>query len=264
VKEARELVARGTKELILVSQDTSRYGSSGPAAEGLSRLLEELAAIENLKWLRILYTHPAHLEKRVLQTMASSPTICPYLDIPLQHISDRVLKRMGRGVSRARIEALLDLARELVPGISLRTTLMVGFPGEGEAEFGELLEFVRWQRFDHLGVFVYSPEKGTPAARLASRIDRTTALLRRKKLMRTQKMIAAARLRKYRSATVPVLLDGPFPERSSRLMIGHTRFQAPEIDGLVVVEGEDLKIGDLIPVNVTSSSSYDLYGVADV
>lgn len=263
VEEARELVSGGVRELILIAQDTSAYGFDLKRKELLVYLLEALEGIKELRWLRVLYFHPAHLNKRILQTMASSNKICPYLDIPLQHINDRILNKMGRKVTRARVETLLEQARQLLPDISLRTTMMVGFPGEGKKEFAELMDFVRRQRFDHLGVFCYSPERGTPAFRYPSAAAAKIARLRKERVMELQREISAERLRRLRGRKISVLVDGPFPEKRSKLMIAHARFQAPEIDGLVVVEGDKIKPGDILTVKVTCSSSYDLYGIVD-
>ncbi len=260
VREAKALASRGVREVILVAQDTAYYGRAGKRRGGLAPLLEELAGISRLDWVRVLYAHPAHLDRRTLQTMAASDKICPYLDIPLQHINDRVLKKMGRKVTRARIERVLDLVREEVEGAALRTTLMVGFPGEGEREFEELLEFVRRQRFDHLGVFAYSPEEGTEAAGFRPRVKTETARARREKLLQAQRAISKERLKRFRGERIEILVDGPFPEAGSELLIGHSRFQAPEIDGLAVVEGKDIQPGDLVDLRVTDTSTYDLYG----
>ncbi len=260
VREAKALAGRGVREVILVAQDTAYYGREGKRRGGLAPLLEELAEIAGLDWIRLLYAHPAHLDRRVLQTMAASDKICPYLDIPLQHINDRILKKMGRKVTRARIERVLDLVREEVEGAVLRTTLMVGFPGEGEGEFAELLEFVHRQRFDHLGVFAYSPEEETEAAGFRPRVKTETARARREKLLQAQRAISKERLERFRGERIAVLVDGPFPEAGSELLIGHSRFQAPEVDGLAVVEGRDLRPGDLVDLRVTDTSTYDLYG----
>ncbi len=262
IAEAVRLAAEGVKEIILVAQDTGYYGWEKGRGPRLTGLLEGLEEIDGIRWIRLLYAHPANLDRSVMKTMASSKKICPYLDLPIQHINDRILKRMGRPVSRHRIEALLDQLRELVPGISLRTTLMVGFPGEGEGEFEELEEFVRWQRFDHLGVFVYSREKGTSAARLKGRPDAATSARRRDRLLRLQKSISRSRLRRWRDRRIEVMIDGPFPEKNSELLVGRAVFQAPEVDGLVVVEGGGCRPGELVGVRVKETSAYDLYGEA--
>ncbi len=260
LEEARQLVEGGVKELVVVAQDTSYYGREKGGKPKLELLLKELVKIPGLRWIRILYCHPDHLPAGVLRIMAESSMICSYLDLPLQHINDRVLKRMGRRSGRREIEELLERAREIVPDLSLRTTFLVGFPGEGVSEFAELMEFVKRQRFDHLGVFAYSPEAGTAAFGEEDRVTRRTARVRRDRLMALQQKISRARGRGEVGKIHQVLLDGPFPEENSSLMVGHTRYQAPEIDGLVVVEGENLSPGKIIKVEITSSSEYDLYG----
>jgi len=261
VEEADNLVTGGARELILIAQDTSYYGSLKTEGGDLSRLLSELSAIPDLNWVRLLYTHPDHLDETILTVMNSSPRICNYLDLPVQHISDRILRRMGRRAGRDEIEKLLDRTRRLVPGIALRTTVMTGFPGESKEDFRQLEEFIRHQRFDHLGVFSYSAEPGTAAADMDGQIDPGLAAARRDRLMEIQQGISAARLRDRLGTVAEVIVDGVFPEKDSKLWVGRTRFQAPEIDGLVVIEGEGITPGDMIRVKMTSSSEYDLYGV---
>lgn len=263
LSEARRLVAQGVREIILIAQDTAYYGHRSSTGADLSLLLEALNEIPGLRWIRVLYAHPVHIERGLLQTMASCDKICPYLDIPLQHINDAILKRMGRKINRAGIEALLSEARETVEGISLRTTLMVGFPGEGEDEFSELIDFVRRERFAHLGVFSYSPEAGTVACRYASRVDGAVARRRRERLMEIQQAVSAEYGQALRGESITVLVDGRYPEPGSPLMIGHAAFQAPEIDGIVVIEGEGLLPGDMVTVRITDSSAYDLYGIKE-
>lgn len=261
LSEARHLVDQGVREIILIAQDTAYYGYNHPKPGGLALLLEALNEIAGLDWIRILYAHPSHIDTQLLQTMADCDKICPYLDIPLQHINDSILAKMGRKIDRERIERVLEQARELVEGVSLRTTLMVGFPGEGEEEFTELVDFVRSQRFDHLGVFTYSPEKGTAAWEYGEEVDGDCGLRRRDQLMEIQQAISTELLQALRGEEVTVLVDGQYPEPSSSLMIGRGTFQAPEIDGVVVIEGKEIRPGDMVQVKITGSSEYDLYGV---
>ncbi len=261
VEEARRLAGRGARELVLIAQDTARYGRSPAGRGGLPRLLEKLQAIDGLDWIRILYAHPRNIDDDLLRAVASLDQACPYLDIPIQHIDDRVLERMGRKIDSRRIEELLDRARELVAGISLRTTLMVGFPGEGEAEFEKLADFIRRRKFDHLGVFGYSREKATGAYGLGPGPPAPVVRRRRQALMEIQREISAEILRGRRGRVLEVLIDGPFPEPGSPLMVGRGPSQAPEIDGLVVVEGEGVRSGEMVRVRITGSSEYDLYGV---
>lgn len=261
VEEARRLAGRGARELVLIAQDTARYGRSPEGAGGLPLLLEKLQDIEGLDWIRIVYAHPRNIDDDLLRAVAALDKVCPYLDIPIQHIDDRILERMGRKIDSRRIEGLLDRARELVEGISLRTTLMVGFPGEGEAEFEKLADFVRRKKFDHLGVFGYSREQGTGADRLGPGPPAPAVRRRREILLEIQRGISAELLRSRRGRKMEVLVDGPFPEPGSTLMVGRGPFQAPEIDGLVVVEGEGTRSGEMVKVGITGSSEYDLYGV---
>ncbi len=259
VEEARRLAGAGTRELVVIAQDTAGYGKSGPGGGGLPELLEKLSGIAGIDWIRILYAHPRHIDDSLLEAVAGLEKVCPYLDIPVQHIDDGMLQRMGRKIDSRRIRAVLDRARELVPGISLRTTLMVGFPGEGEDEFGRLAGFVRRERFDHLGVFVYSREKGTPAYRLGPGVRGAVSRRRRDILMVIQREISAAGLRARQGRTFEVLLDGPGP--AAGLMVGHSAFQAPEVDGVTVVEGKELAAGEMARARITGSSDYDLSGV---
>jgi len=258
VEEARRLAGRGTRELVLIAQDTARYSGWG----GLPRLLERLSDIGGIEWIRVLYAHPRHIDDGLLRSIAALDKVCPYLDLPIQHINDAILRRMGRKIDSRRLRSVLDRARELVPGISLRTTLMVGFPGEGKAEFGRLRDFVRREKFDHLGVFAYSREKGTRAYRFGPGVSGDVARRRRDLLLEIQRDISAALLRSRRGETLDVLIDGPFPEPGSSLMAGRGIFQAPEIDGLVVVEGKGISPGDMVRIRVTDSSDYDLYGAS--
>ncbi len=261
LEEARRLADRGARELVLIAQDTARFGRPLPGRRGLGLLLEKLQDIDSLDWIRILYAHPRHVDSNLLRAVAELPKVCPYLDIPLQHIDDGILQRMGRKIDSRRIREVIDRARKLVPGISLRTTLMVGFPGEGETEFEKLAALVRREKFDHLGVFAYSREKGAAAYRCGPGSPVPLAARRREILMEIQREVSAERLRSRRGETLEVLIDGPFPEPESPLMVGRAIFQAPEVDGLVVVEGEGIEAGKMVRVRVTGSSPYDLYGV---
>jgi len=258
--EARRLVEDGVREIILIGQDTSYYGYKSGEGRGLSSLLESLNDIQGLDWIRIMYTHPGHIDRLLLQTIAACDKVCPYLDIPLQHINNKILDKMGRNISRAGIETVLQQARELVDGISIRTTFMVGFPGEGEKEFAELVDFVIAQRFEHLGVFQYSPEEGTPAFRYKSGVDEICSSRRLEKLMEIQQKISAERLKSLRGEVIPVIVDGGYPESGSPLMVGRGAFQAPDVDGIVVIEGERITAGQMVEVKITDSSEYDLYG----
>ncbi|MEA1927309.1 MAG: MiaB/RimO family radical SAM methylthiotransferase, partial [Candidatus Auribacterota bacterium] len=260
--EARQMVEGGVKEIILIAQETTYYGRGGKGAGELPSLLRDLNDIPGLEWIRIMYTHPARVNRQILQTISECDKVCPYLDIPLQHINDTILDLMRRNISRSRIEKVLRQARELVPGISIRTTMMVGFPGEEEKEFSQLCDFVINQRFDNLGVFAYSPETGTAAIEYGPGVGPDESERRRDILMEIQQGISAERLKGFRDKTIDILVDGPYPEAGSDLMVGRGVFQAPEIDGVVVVEGENLRPGQMVKVKIIDSSEYDLYGIS--
>ncbi|HOO77809.1 MAG TPA: 30S ribosomal protein S12 methylthiotransferase RimO [bacterium] len=256
--EARSLAERGVRELILIAQDTAAYGRDRGEEGGLERLLDSLEGVDGIRWLRLLYAHPGHLAAGVLERMASSARLLPYLDIPFQHADTSILKRMGRGLTRESQVRLVERCRETVPGIVLRTTLMTGFPGEGEKEFAGLMEFVEWARFDHLGVFAYSPEPGTAAYRDRPRVPPETAARRREKIMLRQREISAEVLAGYRGKTIAAV--GVDPETAEGGANARAWFQAPEIDGGVILEGRRPPPGEFCWVEIDDSSDYDLFG----
>jgi ribosomal protein S12 methylthiotransferase len=257
--EAQSLAAAGVKELNLVAQDTTAYGLDLPGAPGLPRLLEQLAQIEGFVWLRILYGHPARVTPELLQVMAENPRIAPYLDLPIQHGHDHVLKRMGRGYTRGQILETCRRVRAALPGAALRTTVMVGFPGETEAHFQALLELVEEVRFHHLGVFLYSPEDGTPSARLGPPVPRREARARAPRLKALQARLVRERLRALVGTLQPVLVEGVSPE-SDFLLTGRLITQAPEIDGQVYLTAGAGRVGELQPVRITRALPFDLVG----
>jgi len=251
VQEARMLARAGIQEINLVAQDTTSYS-------GLPALLGELCRVRGLEWVRLLYCHPAHLHTDILKMMASEPTLCRYIDMPLQHIADPVLKRMGRREKRSHIEALINRARNLVPDIALRTTFIVGFPGETEKDFTELLDFVREVRFDNLGAFCYRAEDGTPAAKMPDSIPERVKRERYNELMSLQKKIAKEKNTALKGKQFRVLVDGISPREAYALQ-ARTEFQAPEVDGVVFLN-DDITIGEFATVTITRSMSYDLVG----
>ncbi len=261
VREARELAADGVRELIVVAQDTTYYGLDLYGRVRLADLLRELERVEGLEWIRLLYTYPIHFSDDLIATLADSGKVVPYLDMPLQHVNDRVLRRMQRRVNRSEIEKLITRLRAAVPGIVLRTTFIVGFPGETEAEFGELEEFVRETRFERVGVFPYSYEPGTPATRLDGHVDDAVKDERQRRLMETQQEVAFSWARAQVGREIEVMVDGPDPEIPS-LAQGRGHADAPDIDGVVRVKGKGLRAGDLVRVKVTGSDGYDLAGRA--
>jgi len=264
VREARELAADGVKELVIVAQDTTFYGIDLYGEPRLVELLGELETIPGIRWIRLMYLYPIHFSDRLIDTIAGSRTIVPYLDMPLQHASDAVLKRMQRRVNRAATEDLLGKLRERIPDLVLRTTFISGFPGETPEQFGELVEFVERWRFERVGVFTYSLESDTPAARLDGHMPEAVKTARRDELMRVQQGIAHDHARRQVGRTVDVIVDRRSDERPD-VWIGRTKADAPDIDCAVYVtaagsEGRSLA-GDIVPVEIVAASGYDLAGV---
>jgi ribosomal protein S12 methylthiotransferase len=257
LREARELAADGVRELIVVAQDTTYYGLDLYGRVRLAELLRELNEVDGLEWIRILYAYPIHFTEELIETLADAPKIVPYLDMPLQHINDRMLKRMQRRVNRAETEELLSRVRRAIPDLTLRTTFIVGFPGETEAEFEELCDFVRATRFERVGVFPYSLEPGTPAARLPDHLPEEIKQQRRDRLMEIQQELAFAWTRDQVGKELEVIVDGPDPEVPGHMLArGHA--DAPEIDCVVRLKGKGLRAGDLARARVTGADGYDL------
>jgi ribosomal protein S12 methylthiotransferase len=261
LREARELAADGARELIVVAQDTTYYGLDLYGRVRLAELLRELDRVDGLEWIRILYAYPIHFTDELIETLAGGNKIIPYLDLPLQHINDRVLRRMQRRVRRNDIEGLLKKLRGAIPGLVLRTTFIAGFPGESQAEFLELVDFVEQFRFERVGVFTYSVEPGTPAARLDGHLPEEVKQQRRDHLMVSQQGVAlqwsTAQVGKQRE----VLIDGPDPEMPNQ-HLGRSHADAPDIDCVVRVKGKGLHAGDLVQVKMTAADGYDLVGRA--
>ncbi len=260
VREARALAERGVRELLLISQDTTFYGIDRGERGALARLLRELNGVDGLRWIRLLYLYPTTITDDVLGAMADCEKVCRYVDLPLQHASPAVLKRMRRPGNRKTYAALLDRIRRRVPGVTLRTTLIVGFPGETDAEFAELQGFVGDMQFDHVGVFTYSHEEGTRAFELPDDVPAAVKRRRRNALMAKQKRIVARAQRARIGSDVHVLVDGPSPEHDLVLQ-GRLEGQAPDIDPLVVLSGADpavVRPGDLIRARITGARGYDL------
>jgi ribosomal protein S12 methylthiotransferase len=259
VNEARALAERGVRELLLISQDTTFYGIDRRERGALARLLRELNTIDGLAWIRLLYLYPTTITDDVLDAMAECDKVCRYVDLPLQHAAPAVLKRMRRPGNRRTYDALLARIRARVPGVTLRTTLIVGFPGETESDFAELQGFINDTRFDHLGVFPYSHEEGTRAFDLSDDVPASTKRRRRHLLMSRQKSIVAAAQRERRGAEVDVLVDGPSPEHELVLR-GRLEGQAPDIDPQVYLTDCDPTQhapGDLIRARLVKARGYD-------
>ena len=259
VEEAAVLAKQGVKELVVVAQDTSIYGRDLYGKPMLHELLKQLNAVEGIEWIRVLYAYPETLTDETIEAMASCEKVCHYIDMPIQHGNDAVLKRMGRKSSQAMIREKVAKLRNAMPDIAIRTTLIVGFPGETEEEFEDLKQFVEEMKFDRLGVFSYSQEEGTAAARMENQIDDDVKEERREIIMDIQKNIAAALCEAEVGKTVEVLIEGKLPEE--RIFCGRTRRDAPDIDGLVFVNSaEELYSGDIITVEINEASDYDLIG----
>jgi ribosomal protein S12 methylthiotransferase len=259
VQEAENLAAAGVKELILVAQDTTAYGRDVPGGPGIAVLLKELAAIDGFRWIRLLYGHPARITPELLAVMATNPRILPYLDIPIQHGHDEVLRRMGRGYTHRDILETVRRIREALPGATLRTTVMAGFPGETEAHFQTLADLITEVGFNHLGVFLYSPEAGTPAAGWGPQVPRREARRRARVLKAIQAKIVKARLKSLVSTVAEVLVEGVSPE-SDFLLTGRMPSQAPDIDGQVYITAGTGLVGQIQPVRLTRALPYDLLG----
>jgi ribosomal protein S12 methylthiotransferase len=260
VREAQALAARGVKELLLISQDTSFYGIDHGERGALARLLRELNRVDGLEWIRLLYLYPTTIGDDVLDAMAESAKVCNYIDLPLQHAADGVLKRMKRPGTRAGYEALLDRIRKRIPGVTLRTTFIVGFPGETEADFDELQSFVSAIGFDHVGAFTYSHEEGTSAHELVDDVPARTKKKRQTALMKTQRKIVAAAQKRRIGEKVRVVVDGPSAEHELVLR-GRLAGQAPDIDPLVYLtdcDPSELTPGQFLDAEITGSRDYDL------
>lgn len=254
--EAGQLAAAGIKELNLVAQDLTSYGQDLSSGPNLAALLRELNRIEGIEWLRPLYLHPDYLEEFLIQTMGHTKKVLPYFDLPFQHIAGPVLSAMNRKRHSNELRALVQRIRELAPEAILRTSLLVGHPGEGEAEFNELMDFVEQTRFDHLGVFAFSPEPGTAAAKLPAPPPEL-AEERREKIMAAQQEISREKLAGLVGERLPLLVLGPHPE-SDLLWWGRLARQAPEVDGHVIIIDGSARPGSIAPCKITAAHDYDL------
>jgi ribosomal protein S12 methylthiotransferase len=260
IREAQLLEAGGTKELTLVAQDLTAYGLDlGGGRERLPDLLRALLAETTIPWLRMLYLYPMRLSDELLQLVAAQPRLLPYFDIPLQHVSDRILKAMNRPYQKKSVEQLLSRVRTLVPQAAIRTTFMVGFPGETEDEVTELADFMAVQQLNNVGIFCYSNEEECEAASLPDHCPEEDKLSRRQRLMELQAGISLEVNRRLVGTVQPVLVEG-LSRESDLLLEGRTRFQAPEIDGVVYITAGDCEAGAIVDVRVTEAYHYDLIG----
>ena len=263
IREVEMLAAQGVKEFVLISQDTTTYGSDLALNDGLARLVDSIAAVRGVEWVRFMYCYPTAITDELLRVMAERPNVCKYFDIPLQHASRRVLQRMRRGGNRDSYERLLERIRERVPGVAIRTTFITGFPGEREEDFDELVEFVKTAEFDRVGAFTYSDEENAPAFELDEKVDPAVAARRGARLMKEQLRISRRKNRALIGQRVRVLLEGRSKE-SDLLLEGRMETQAPEIDGSVLIndvaEGVEPRVGDFVSVEITEAQDYDLVG----
>jgi ribosomal protein S12 methylthiotransferase len=262
VAETERLAARGVRELVLVSQDTMAYGKDIGAPDGITDLLRALARVDGLRWVRFLYAYPHTIPDSLVRLVAEEERLCKYFDIPYQHASRRVLDRMRRGGNREAYERQVESIRRINPDAAIRTSFIVGFPGETEEDFEELLTFIRNAQFDNVGAFLYSDEEGTAACDLDGKLPRRTAVRRHNKLMKTQAAISRAKLGAMIGRRTEVLVEG-VSEESELLLKGRMPTQAPEIDGRILINddgGREIQTGGFYPVEITDSMEYDLIG----
>ena len=259
VSEAASLIASGVKELVLVAQDTTAYGKDLNVSYGLADLLQELSDLSQDTWIRLLYGHPESIQPAVIHTIGNSANICDYYDIPVQHAAASVLKRMGRHYAASDLYALFENIRRLSPAASLRTTLIVGFPGETEKDFADLMHFIEDIRFDHLGVFIYSDSEDLPSHKLTGHVPEDIAKQRYDAIMSRQAMISHENNRKHVGRSMQVLVE-EHPEAD--VYVGRTLFQAPEVDGITFIRAKNLRLGAFAEVRITDALEYDLIGEA--
>jgi len=263
LEEAEKLASEGIKEIIVIAQDTTKYGEDIYGKSRLAELLQEISKIDGIEWIRFLYSYPEGITDELIDTVANNPKIAKYFDIPIQHISNAVLKRMNRKTSKEKIENLLEKIRNKIPNVTLRTSLIVGFPGETEEQFGELLEFVKKAKFDKLGTFMYSKEEGTPASRLPEQIHGNTKKARYNKIMKSQKQISLEKQENKIGKTYKVLVEDV--SFDGKYFVGRTMQDVPEEDGLVYIKNaqnykqEDI-LNHFIECRIEEVSEYDLIG----
>lgn len=259
LKEAASLAEQGVKELILVAQDTACYGKDLYGEKKLHELLSDLCRIEGIAWIRILYCYPEEIYPELIAVMKNEPKICHYLDMPIQHSEDAVLRRMGRHTTRESLLQTIASLREEIPDIVLRTTLITGFPGETEEQHQALCAFVKEVQFERLGIFTYSREEGTPAYRMDGQIEQEIKETRREELLQCQQEISLAIGQSLTGKVTEVFIEGFSPDE--QVWVGRTRGDAPDVDGLIFVHSrEELHSGDIVPVHITAAGEYDLIG----
>lgn len=259
LEEAENLAEQGIKELIVIAQDTTKYGMDIYGEYKLPELLEKLSKVEGIKWIRFLYSYPETITDELIKVVKNNDKICKYFDIPIQHIANPVLKRMNRKTTGEDIRNVIAKLRKNIPKVIIRTTVMVGFPGETQQDFDELLDFVKQTKFNKLGAFMYSKEDGTPAAKLDGDIHHMTKKSRYNKIMSAQKEISKELLEKNRGMEYDVLIDGMSFDR--KYLIGRTSMDVPDIDGVVYIKNDDKSlIGSFVKCKITDVEEYDLIG----
>ena len=255
-KEADKLIKNGAKELILIGQDTSLYGSDLYGKKMLADLLKELAGISKDVWIRLLYLHPANLDKEVIKIIRDNKNICRYIDLPLEHISDRILTKMARRINKKGVISLLRYIRKEIPEICIRTSFIAGFPGETDKEFKELVSFIKEMKFERLGVFKYSREEDAPAYKYKDQISEKEKERRFNSIMSAQQGVSRKINEKFKGRVLKALVE----EKGRDCYVGRTEYDSPDIDGMVYVKGENLKIGNFYDVRITDTYEYDLVG----
>ena len=278
LKEAEELAKQGTKELLLVAQETTLYGVDIYGKKALPELVHELSKISGIEWIRLLYCYPEEITDEIIDAIKNEKKVCHYIDLPIQHSSDRILKRMARKTNQAELRERIARLRKEIPDITLRTTLITGFPGETEEDFKELYNFVDEMEFDRLGVFTYSAEEGTPAAEMEGQVDEEVKIARRNEIMELQQEISAEKAEGRIGKVYEVLVEGTVPvdsvngeafasimevnEDGKKVYIGRTYMDAPDVDGQVFFESDyEIMSGELVEVEIIASDEYDLFGV---
>lgn len=259
LQEIEILAKKGIKEIIIVAQDTTSYGRDLKGRPHLSSLLNDMTKIKGIKWIRLLYAHPARVTVDLLETIAADEKICNYIDLPIQHVDDDILKAMNRKVAGAKIKEVISLTRRIIPDVALRTSLIVGFPGETPTRFNRLLDFVNEIKFDHLGVFTYSREEGTSAAKAKAHVSEKEKERRRETIMNEQAAISLAINKTLIGSIQEVIIE----EKSDRLdyqYVGRCSRQSPEIDGVTYIKGSASPIGSIVKCQITASDEYDLFG----
>lgn len=257
--EARALAESGCRELILIAQDTTAYGIDRYRRQALSELVRSLCRVDGIEWIRMLYTYPTRITDELLSVMVDEPKVVRYLDIPIQHVSNRILSLMNRSGDRASLSKTIDQIRDRVMGVTLRTSLIVGFPGETDEEFNELMEFVDEQNIDRVGVFKYSQEEGTAAAALPDQVEEAVKEQRLARVMELQQSISLDKMRARIGGVERVIVDGESDE-SPLLTVARSEREAPEVDGLIFIGNAHPKAGDFVDVKITDASEYDLVG----